>query len=201
MLAIYFLGLLVILVVTLVVLVDAYKEGGILHAVLVLFLPFYVLYWLFFRQSHSKGPLVVAAIVGTLLAGAPRFLAGGITSSETCGLISEEEITAELGLATKSSKEYDAGQRQSCKYILESEPPKILTLVVGECSPETISERRSSRNFSVSEVGDEAVSAGNVLLARQATTCYALSFDNDSDPASTLQQRKALVRNAMARKK
>jgi len=197
-----------------VVLIDAFKNGGGLHFLLCLVIPFYALYWLFFRQTIYRGPVVGLIGVDLILTGLMAFGLVG-TKNDPCKLVTEADVEEALGL------DVDGGEHSSsprgdpvCEYITVDEPKMSLMLVVVENS--TLKSRTDadlpSGSFKVSDLGDDALSNGPALLVQKGTTIFSLSWarpgkslvsrQEASDAAySTLEGRKKLARLAMERYK
>jgi hypothetical protein len=197
-----------------VVLIDVLKNGGGLHFLLCLIIPFYALYWLFFRQTIYRGPVV--GLIGANLILAVVMAMGLVgTKNDPCKLVTKADVEEALG------KEMEGPERSSsprgdpvCEYITVAEPKMSLMIVVVENS-----ELRSRTNadlpsgsFKVDNLGDDALSNGPALLVQKGTTIFSLSWakpgklvvsrQESSDAAYfTLEGRKKLARLAMERYK
>jgi len=197
-----------------VVLIDAFKNGGGLHFLLCLIIPLYALYWLFFRQTIYRGPVVGLIGVDLILTAVVAFGLVG-TKNDPCKLVTEADVEEALG------QDVDGGEHSSsprgdpvCEYITVAEPKMSLMVVVVENS--TLKSRTDadlpSGSFKVSDLGDDALSNGPALLVQKGTTIFSFSWakpgkslvsrQEASDAAYfTLEGRKKLARLAMERYK
>src|SRR5437016_1610018 len=110
-------GYAIVLIVEILVLVDAYKQGGAFHLCLCLFIPFYALYWIFFRMEN-RGRAIAALFVAAMLTAAPalqtRYAGGG--SGGACSLLTAEQVGAELDGPFNEGKSYETHDMVGCRY-------------------------------------------------------------------------------------
>ena len=197
-----------------VVLIDALKNGGGLHFLLCLIIPFYAAYWLFFRQTIYRGPVVGLIGVDLILT---VVMAMGLVGSKNdpCKLVTKADVEEALGQQMEGPERSSSPRGDPvCEYITVAEPKMSLMIVVVENS-----ELRSRTNadlpsgsFKVDNLGDDALSNGPALLVQKGTTIFSLSWakpgksivsrQESSDAAYfTLEGRKKLARLAMERYK
>lgn len=200
-----------------VVLIDAFKNGGGLHFLLCLIIPFYALYWAFFRQTMYRGIVVSLIGANVLLTVAMAFgLVGG--RNDPCKLITKADVEEVLGQKMEGPDHSSSPRGDPvCTYTTVAEPKMDLMVVVVENT--TLKSRTDadlpSGAFKVSNLGDDALSNGPVLLVQKgtvvisvswasasATTRSSLSREQAADAAySTLEGRKKLARLAIERYK
>ena len=152
-----------------VVLIDVLKNGGGLHFLLCLIIPFYALYWLFFRQTIYRGPVV--GLIGANIVLAVAMAMGLVgTKNDPCKLVTKADVEAALGMEMQGPERSTSRRGDpACEYITVAEPKMSLMLVVVENS-----ELRSSTNadlpsgaFKVDKLGDDALSNGPALLVQK----------------------------------
>lgn len=198
-----------------VVLIDAFKNGGGLHFLLCLVIPFYALYWLFFRQTIYRGLVVGLIGADLILTGLMAFGLVG-TKNNPCKLITEADVEETLG------QDVDGGERSTtrnspvCSYTTIAEPKKQLVFIVTEDAElkSRTDQDLPSGSFKVSNLGDDALSAGPTLMVQKGTVVFSLAWTSPeaskaslsrqeaADAAySTLEGRKKLARLAMERYK
>src|SRR5213080_3141247 len=110
-------GYVIVLGVEILIVVDAYKQGGALHLCLCLFIPFYALYWIFFRMEN-RGRALAALFVGTMLTAAPALqtrYAGGVGGG-SCSLLTAEQVGAELDGPFNAGEPYHYRDFDACQY-------------------------------------------------------------------------------------
>ena len=198
-----------------VVLIDVLKNGGGLNFLLCLIIPFYALYWLFFRQTIYRGPVVGLISLNLILTGV---LAMGWVSGKNhpCKLITEADVEEVLKQDVDGGKSSDTRTGPSCTYTTVAEPKMALVIIVTEDAQikSKTDQDLPSGAFKVSNLGDDALSAGPTLMVQQGTVVFlvswaspeasrsSLSGEQAADAAySTLEGRKKLARLAMERYK
>ena len=197
-----------------VVLIDALKNGGGLNFVLCLVIPFYALYWLFFRQTIYRG-LVVGLIGANLVLTAVMALGWVTGKNDPCKLVTKADVEEALG-QTMEGPERSSSPRGGpvCEYITVAEPKMSLMVVVvedTELKSRTNAELPSGA-FKVDNLGDDALSNGPALLVQKGRVVFSISWappgkalvsrQQAADAAySTLEGRKKLARLAMERYK
>ncbi len=197
-----------------VVLIDAFKNGGGLHFLLCLVVPFYAAYWLFFRQTIHRGLVIGFISADVLLTVALALgLVGG--KNDPCKLITKADAEEALR-QTLEGPERSTSHRgdPACSYTTVAEPKMSLMVVVIENSELTSRTNADlpSGSFKVDNLGDDALSNGPALLVQKGTTIFSLSWakpgksvvsrQEASDAAYfTLEGRKKLARLAMERYK
>ncbi len=196
-----------------VVLIDVLKNGGGLHFLLCLIIPFYALYWLFFRQTIYRGPVV--GLIGANLILAVVMAMGLVgTKNDPCKLVTKADAEEALGQKLDGPEHTSTRNGDACTYNTLAEPKKQLIIAVSEGKQlnSMRNEDLPSGSFKVDNLGDDAVSVGPVLLVQKGTTIFALSWatpkaartsqTRDTDDAYfTLEGRKKLARLAMERYK
>ena len=197
-----------------VVLIDVLKNGGGLNFLLCLIIPFYALYWLFFRQTIHRG-LVVGLISINLVLTAVMALGWVTGRNDPCKLITEADVEEALGQDVDGPKRSSSPRGDPvCEYITVAEPKMSLMVVVVENSElrSRTNEDLPSGSFKVDNLGDDALSNGPALVVQKGTTIFSLSWakpgkllvsrQEASDAAyGTLEGRKKLARLAMERYK
>jgi hypothetical protein len=204
----------IILVCWGVVLIDALKNGGGLHFLLCLVIPFYALYWAFFRQTMYRGPVVGLIGLNVIFTVVMAMgLVGG--KNDPCKLVPKADVEEALGQTMEGpARSTSPRGHPVCEYITVAEPKMSLMVVVIEDSElrSRTNEDLPSGSFKVDNLGDDAISNGPALLVQKGTTIFSLSWakpgksvvsrQEASDAAYfTLEGRKKLARLALERYK
>ena len=186
----------------LILLVEAFRESKA-QGFLSLFLPFYALYYLLFRQQRRKA----ATILLTVFALACSF-AGTKLYKGPCDSFPKSGIEALLDDTFNNPTHANDGKGRSvCTYQSSAHPSNKLVVLQSACSgslKDTISEQElsSQDGFTVSGVGDSAISVRNWLLVQKGDKCVAFRYDNgQEDPYSSLQPRKKVAALVLAENK
>jgi len=198
-----------------VVLIDVLKNGGGLHFLLCLIIPFYALYWLFFRQTIYRGPVV--GLIGANLILAVVMAMGLVgTKNDPCKLVTEADVEEALGQDVDGGERSDTRTGPACSYTTVAEPKMALVVTVTEDAQlkSRTDQDLPSGSFKVSNLGDDALSAGPMLMVQKGTVVFniswaspqasraSLSRQEAADAAYfTLEGRKKLARLAMERYK
>lgn len=197
-----------------VVLIDAMKNGGGLHFLLCLIIPFYALYWAFFKQTMYRGPVVglIGLNVIFTVVTAMGLVGGGKNSP--CKLVAKADVEEALGLKVDGGDLTTTRDGDACTYNTLAEPKKQLIIAVSEGKQlnSMRNEDLPSGSFKVDNLGDDALSSGPVLIVQKGTTIFALSWaspkesrgsrSQETDAAYfTLEGRKKLARLALERYK
>ena len=166
-----------------VVLVDAFKNGGLLHGLLALFLPFYALYWFIFRMKENRGLVVGGWVVGLLLMIAP-VLPGLMHASsavseakaaadrDVCTLLTADQVGAELHEAFDPGESSTSSGNRACNYRDSASATHKLVVVSQPCTSSRLSQLSLGENdYPVQNLGDQAVYSKGVLITRQGLTC------------------------------
>src|SRR3990172_977149 len=104
-----------------VVLIDALKNGGGLHFLLCLIIPFYALYWLFFRQTIYRGPVVGLIGANLILTVVMAMgLVGG--KNHPCKLVTKADVEEALGQTMEGPERSDSPRGDPvCEYTTVAE--------------------------------------------------------------------------------
>ena len=196
-----------------VVLIDAFKNGGGLHFLLCLIIPLYALYWLFFRQTIYRGLVVGLIGADLILTGLLAFGLVG-TKNDPCKLVTEADVEEALKQEVDGGEHSDTRTGPACTYTTVAEPKKALVIIVTEdVRLKSMSDQDlPSGSFKVSNLGDDAVSVGPMLMVQKDTVIFNISWASpgasrsslsaDADAAYfTLEGRKKLARLAIERYK
>lgn len=190
-------GYVLLFAMGLLILVDAYKTGGALPLVLALVIPFYSLYWLFFKMEKGKGSAIACWIVGTVLVLSPaiqaKFTGGGDTFALTA-----EQVGAELEGPYNTPEAYQYRTASGLRFRKTANPKQSLIVVPVTCEAGHLKEiAEGSDDFEIHEVGDEAVYTQGWLIARKGSRCYIMGVEGMRS-GDTLDGRKNLMRLVIA---
>jgi hypothetical protein len=198
-----------------VVLIDAFRNGGGLHFLLCLLIPFYALYWAFFRQTIHRG--IVVGLIGADLILTVVMALGLVTGkNDPCKLITQADVEEALGQKMEGPEHSSTRGNPVCSYTTVAEPKMSLMIVVIENNQlkSTTDAELPSGAFKVSNLGDDALSDGPALMVQKGTVIFgvtwarpqasrsSLSREQAADAAYfTLEGRKKLARLAIERYK
>lgn len=191
----------VMLIVLFLIVRDAYENEGGLIALIAFVIPFYALYYLFFKMGTSKKTAITLWLFALFLYFVPLFppVSKALHRDDACSLVTKEDINRELGMVAGDPESTPSGG--GCRYPLQTDPPNALVVRIGPCDADTIATiTRRSGAFPVSEVGDEAASIGRELWVRRASDCYVAFLQGGSSSDDTLQGRKRLIGKVIERR-
>jgi len=201
------------LVAGLLVLIDAYQNGGILQFFLVLLIAPYTLYYALFRQTKYRAVVVLLLVapIGLEVAKAAGLIGG---RNDPCRLVTQSDVAEVFGRVFKDGSHHSDTLGQSCWYVTVDEPRQVFVLQVGPSEiMESLEGQLGRKGFKVSDLGDVAFSYGPVLYVKKDAAAFGLTMTAGDEPRlsgytagsesafRTLEARKKLAQIAIDRYK
>lgn len=195
-------GWILVVLAWIVILVDAFRRHT-LDGLLVLVIPFYGLFHLFFRQQTYKGLAIILLVggIGLRVAASGNYFGG----ADACDLASKAEVEEAFGEKFEdTSSSSTKGGDEVCEYKVSGSPAKVLSVgVVEDCAEDRLKDVSETRTrFRVSDVGDAAMSAGPDLYVQKGKTCLVIRYTaGDVDSMSSLPARKRVAQLLLTKMK
>lgn len=180
------IGLLFWFLFSLIILVKAFQDS-IVQFLLCLVVPFYILYYMFFRmQSERRGLLVGGWLLFTFTGPLLNLIGPSFVKHEACKLLDAAEVEAVLGQRVQplvsTSRLTPFGMIDACVCRTVSSPQKEVMLALErKCdSLQSVREEASGELMAVSGLGEEAYWGGSALVARKGRSCIYLEVNDES---------------------
>ncbi len=183
------------ILVWVIILFDAFKRGTG-EGLLCLIIPFYALFYLFFRQEANKGWTILLLVASAGLGVAARGDLFG--RNDPCKLVTKAAVEQAFGQQFAKVHSDSTARGGVCSYETAGSPPqKLGVLLIADCPEGEVkkaSQVEDRNTFRVSGIGDAAVSDGSKLWVQKGKTCLMIVYESgDRNYVGSLQARKRVA--------